>query len=96
MPGIGFGLLWGGYTLVFWGYCQVKGYAITLGEIVIPKRFTGTWPPPLIDDGSSSNSSAPYGGQLGGGPGNPATGGNGVAPGQHPGDAPWSYQGGTA
>jgi hypothetical protein len=50
VPAIGFGLLWSGYTLMFWGWCKVKGYDITLGEIVIPKHFTGTWPPPLVKD----------------------------------------------
>lgn len=44
--------------------------------------------------GSGGGSSAPYGGQLGGGPGNPKTGGNGVAPGDHPGDMPWTYPSG--
>lgn len=76
MPAIGFGMLWGGYTLLFWGWCQIKGYDITLGEIVIPKRFKGTWPPKLIDDSANPM----------GGPGH-----NGVAPGDHPGDMPWTY-----
>jgi hypothetical protein len=78
MPAIGFGLLWGGYTLLFWGWTRIKGYDIGLGQIVIPGRWNGHWPPPLVDDGGSSPM---------GGPGH-----NGVAPGDHPGDAPWSYK----
>lgn len=82
MPAIGFGLLWSGYTLLFWGWCRIKGYDIGLGQIVIPKKWTGAWPPPLIDD-----SPDPMGGPSH----------NGVAPGDHPGDAPWSYpNGGTS
>jgi hypothetical protein len=89
MPAIGFGILWSGYTLLFWGFCKIKGYDIGLADIVMPKHYKGKWPPPLIDDGESA--SGPYGGQLGGGPGNPSRGGNGVAPGDHPGDMPWTY-----
>jgi hypothetical protein len=82
VPAIGFGILWSGYTLMFWGFCKVKGYDISLGEIVIPKKYTGKWPPKLIDDGSTDGA---YGGQLGG-PNGEKRGGNGVKPGQHPGD----------
>lgn len=77
MPAIGFGILWGGYTLMFWGYTLIKGYDISLGEIVIPKKYKGKWPPSIIDDGKGS--------QLGG------PGGNGVKPGDHPGDMPWTF-----
>ncbi|AGS73936.1 hypothetical protein [Streptomyces collinus] len=77
MPAIGMGLLWGGYTLLFWGFCKIKGYDIGLGEIVIPGKWDGHWPPPLVKDDAPSPM---------GGPGH-----NGVAPGDHPGDAPWSY-----
>lgn len=82
MPAIGFGMLWSGYTLLFWGWCRIKGYDIGLADIVIPKHYKGSWPPKLIDDGANPM----------GGPGH-----NGVAPGDHPGDAPWSYpHGGTS
>lgn len=50
MPAIGFGMLWCGYTLLFWGYCQIKGYDISVAEIVVPKKWNGKWPPALIDD----------------------------------------------
>jgi hypothetical protein len=36
MPAIGFGLAWAGWTLGLWGFCLVKGYDITLGELVNP------------------------------------------------------------
>jgi hypothetical protein len=55
MPAIGFGMIWGGYTLLFWGWCQIKGYDISLAEIVVPKKWDGTWPPALINDGGSSD-----------------------------------------
>lgn len=50
MPAIGMGMLWGGYTLMFFGWCKLKGYDITLADVVIPKHFKGTWPPRLVDD----------------------------------------------
>jgi hypothetical protein len=56
MPAIGFGMLWSGYTLLFWGFCKIKGYDIGLKEIVVPKAFKGTWPPPLVNDSGSSTS----------------------------------------
>lgn len=36
MPAIGFGLAWAGYTLGMWGYCLVRGFDITLGELANP------------------------------------------------------------
>lgn len=46
-------MLWAGYTLMLWGYCLVKGYAIGIADLTIPGRYTGTWPPPLTVDGKS-------------------------------------------
>jgi hypothetical protein len=66
------GLLWSGYTLIFWGYCQIKGYDISLRDIVQPTHYKGNWPPKLIVDPADRETAK-------------------VAPGQHPGDAPWSY-----
>lgn len=54
MPAIGFGMLWTGYTLLFWGYCQIRGYDISIKEIVVPKAWDGKWPPPLINDAPKS------------------------------------------
>lgn len=53
MPAIGMGLLWGGYSLLLWGYCQVRGYDISLTDLVVPGRYTGKWPPPLIQDSAT-------------------------------------------
>lgn len=72
MPAIGMGMLWGAYTLMFWGYTLVKGYAIGIGEIVIPGKYTKGWPPPLVVDPADREKAK-------------------VAPGQHPGDMPWTY-----
>lgn len=73
------GLLWGGYTLTFWGFCLVKGYAIGIADIVIPGHYKGKWPPKLVVDPGSQEHAQ-------------------VAPGQHPGDAPYTYPhgGGTS
>lgn len=90
MPAIGFGLLWGGYTLLFWGFCQIKGYDISIKEIVVPKAWDGTWPPKLINDGSETtakvnpkdhpgdqgyNNDPNYGGEISTPSTKPATGG---------------------
>lgn len=36
MPAIGMGLIWGGWTLSLWGYCLIRGYDVTLGQLVNP------------------------------------------------------------
>ena len=36
MPAIGFGLAWAGYTLGLWGWCLLRGYDVTLGELANP------------------------------------------------------------
>lgn len=70
------GLLWGGYTLVLWGYTLLKGYKIGLGELVVPGKYKGKWPPegyaPANEGGGGTDQ---Y-----------------VGPNQHPGDAPWTYK----
>lgn len=76
MPAIGMGMLWGGYTLILWGYCKLMGYDISIGQLVVPGKFKGKWPPPLIKDAPN-----PMGGKNH----------NGVPPGDHPGDMPWTY-----
>jgi hypothetical protein len=77
VPAIGFGILWSGYTLLFWGWTRIKGYDIGLADIVMPKHYKGKWPPPIVDDSGKSGLGGP--------------GGNGVKPGDHPGDMPWTY-----
>lgn len=56
MPAIGMALLWGGYTLGMWGYCQLQGYQISIAQLVIPSRYTGSWPPPLYGVGAGVGS----------------------------------------
>lgn len=36
MPAIGMGLVWGGWTLGLWGYCLIRGYDVTLGQLANP------------------------------------------------------------
>lgn len=64
MPAIGMGMLWGGYTLILWGYCQIKGYDITLSELVVPGRYKGKWPPSIIDDDALDKAAKDLGGAL--------------------------------
>jgi hypothetical protein len=55
---VGFALAWTSYTAMFWGYSLVKGYNLTLGQIVSPKAYTGTWPPPAAGAVTASSSSS--------------------------------------
>lgn len=65
MPAIGMGLLFGAYTLGFWGWSLIKGYDISVAAIVIPGRWQGGWPPAVMPDtqvlgsGTSGGSSKP-------------------------------------
>lgn len=44
---LSFAVLWAAYGLVFTGYCWVRGYNISFGQIVDPVNYyRGTWPPP--------------------------------------------------
>lgn len=36
MPAIGMGLIWAGYTGALWGYCLIRGYDVTLGQLANP------------------------------------------------------------
>jgi hypothetical protein len=36
MPAIGMGLAWAGYTGMLWAYCLIRGYDVTLGQLVNP------------------------------------------------------------
>jgi hypothetical protein len=36
MPAIGMGLAWAGYTGCLWAYCLIRGYDVTLGQLVNP------------------------------------------------------------
>jgi hypothetical protein len=56
MPVVGMGLAWAGYTLMFWGWTLVKGYGIGIADIVVPGRYTGSWPPPAAGAVNASSS----------------------------------------
>lgn len=47
---LGMGLLWGSYTVVFWGWSLVKGYDLPLTTIVKPVTYAGPWPPAQLPD----------------------------------------------
>ena len=36
MPAIAMGLAWAGYTLGLWGWCLLRGYNVTLGQLASP------------------------------------------------------------
>jgi hypothetical protein len=45
------GIIWAGYAVGIWGYCLVKNYDVTFGEL-----FASTWP------GAAVNVTAPTAG----------------------------------
>jgi hypothetical protein len=50
MPAIGMGVLWAGYAVGLYGYCLIKGYDVTFGQLIDP-RSSVSWPPGPIPDG---------------------------------------------
>jgi hypothetical protein len=57
MTAVAMGLLWGSYTLMFWGYSLIKGYDISIEQIVVPGKYTGTWPPSTAAVSSTTSNS---------------------------------------
>lgn len=46
MPAVGMGIAWFGYGLGLWGFCMVKGYNVTLAQLLNPvSPYRATWPP---------------------------------------------------
>lgn len=42
---------WGGYATAFWGYSLIKGYNLSVGQIMSPTSYyKGTWPPAQVSD----------------------------------------------
>jgi hypothetical protein len=44
---------WGGYSVSLWGWCLIRGYDVTLGQLMSPTHPYGAgkgekWPPKLI------------------------------------------------
>ena len=51
MPAIGMGLGWLGYSLYLWGWCLLRGYDVTIGQLMSPiNPYAGKWPPAQIPD----------------------------------------------
>jgi len=63
---VGMLVVWSGYSVGLWGWCLLRGYNVTLGQLMSPVHPYGSakgqaWPPPLISSGSifpSSSSAA--------------------------------------
>lgn len=84
MLAVGMLLWWGGYSVGFWGWCLIRGYDVTLGQLMSPTHPYGsgkgqTWPPPVmapdvIFPGGRSSSSSGAGGSGSGGAGKKGSG----------------------
>jgi hypothetical protein len=49
LPAIGMGLGWLGYALGLWGWSLLRGYNVTLGQLMSPLHpYAGAWPPALL------------------------------------------------
>jgi len=46
MPAIAIALLWASYTGGLWGYCLIRGYNVTLKQLLSPQ-----WPPQAASGG---------------------------------------------
>ena len=81
-------VLWASYSLLFVGYCWLRGYDISLLQAVSPVNYyKGGWPPPLFTDtgvipkGQGANAANPAGGAAQSGA--PQAGVQGVTAGGH-------------
>ena len=46
-------IIWGGYSVSLWGWCLLRGYNVTLGQLMSPAHPYGSgkgqaWPPALM------------------------------------------------
>lgn len=53
MLAVGGLLVWAGYSVSLWGWCLLRGYNVTLGQLMTPIHpyLSGkgqSWPPPLM------------------------------------------------
>jgi hypothetical protein len=55
MAGIGIGLAWAAYTGILWGYCLIRGYDVTIKQLM-----SSQWPAGV--SGRGPQSIAPPGG----------------------------------
>lgn len=63
-------LIWGGYSLSLWGWCLVRDYDLTLGQLTSPLHPYGSgqgqmWPPGRIPDTQIWPGGAPVQGPAG-------------------------------
>jgi hypothetical protein len=66
---VGMLLTWAGYSVSLWGWCLIRGYNVTLGQLMSPAHPYGSgkgeaWPPPLMSPnqifpGKNTGESAP-------------------------------------
>lgn len=77
MVAVGMLLIWGGYSVSLWGWCLIRNYDVTMGQLTSPLHPYGSgkgqpWPPASIPDtqiwpGSNAAAAAPSAGKSGGG-----------------------------
>jgi len=89
MVWIGMALVWGGYSVGLYGWSLVRGYNLTLAQMVSPtKWYSGQWPPAhagneqIIPTGNAAGTQTTALELANTGAGNAAQSGGGVVPGQ--------------
>jgi hypothetical protein len=49
MVAVGMLLIWGGYGTGLWGWCLIRDYDLTFGQLLSPAHpYSGPWPPAKI------------------------------------------------
>ncbi len=49
MVAVGMLLIWGGYSVGLWGWCLLRDYDLTFGQLTSPVHpYSGAWPPAKI------------------------------------------------
>lgn len=72
MVAVGMLLIWGGYSVSLWGWCLIRNYNVTMGQLTSPLHPYGSgknqpWPPASIPatqiwPGSNAAAATPSGG----------------------------------
>lgn len=72
MLAVGMLISWTGYSVSLWGWCLLRGYNVTLGQLMTPLHpYAGKWPPGLIPDtqifpgGAGGHPQVPFGSAVG-------------------------------
>lgn len=51
MVAVGFLLIWAGYSTGLWGWCLLRDYDLSMGQLMSPFHpYAGPWPPAKIGD----------------------------------------------